>query len=435
LFLPLDLVLILAADLLAWHLRFGVWPSNAQFMDLWPFTVLVRIIYLYAKGFYRGSFSSLSELFFRSLANVTFSSVIIIAATFLNRHLNFSRLVLAYSWALTFLFIFLVRVPYLVRSARMQRNRKFVLLGDSNSVRRVLAEVAGARSFPGRVTAVCADKPVPLGDRSLWKGSLTGFLGRPRDFGADAFVLAMDGLSEKRKMEIVGALSRMNFRYYVIPTFYELITGRADRDFVSDYAFVEPLVHPIRTEERFVKRLFDIVFSSVVLVCFIPIGLVIGLLIFLTMGPPVIYKQNRVGRHGRPFRIYKFRTMVKDADRIGPVLTRRNDSRVTALGKFLRRTSLDEFPQFLNVIKGDMSVVGPRPEVPEIVRTYTPIQREVLRVRPGLTGLPQISGRQDLPLEVKLKMDLNYVRNYSLLQDLRIIVRTAFSFLHTRGAF
>lgn len=183
------------------------------------------------------------------------------------------------------------------------------------------------------------------------------------------------------------------------------------------------------------KRIFDILFSLFVLLFFLPIFAVIGLLIKLTSAGPMIFRHKRVGKAGAEIRIYKFRTMVENAEKIGAGLTEKNDSRITPVGAFLRKTSLDEFPQFLNVLKGEMSIVGPRPEIPEIVKDYTPFQKQVLQVLPGLSGFPQINGRADLTIPKKLRMDVYYVKHMNFCFDLYIIFKTIFVILSGKGAY
>jgi lipopolysaccharide/colanic/teichoic acid biosynthesis glycosyltransferase len=148
----------------------------------------------------------------------------------------------------------------------------------------------------------------------------------------------------------------------------------------------------------------------------------------------VLYRQWRSGREGRPFQILKLRTMVEGADRIGPALTQEADTRITRIGSYLRRWSIDELPQLLNVVAGHMSLVGPRPELIAIAADYTPHQRRVLRVRPGLTGWAQVNGRDDLSIDEKLELELDYVANRSTLWDLQIMARTVGVVLSGRGA-
>ncbi|MDI6739924.1 MAG: sugar transferase, partial [Candidatus Edwardsbacteria bacterium] len=182
-------------------------------------------------------------------------------------------------------------------------------------------------------------------------------------------------------------------------------------------------------------RLFDIIISSIALVALSPVILLTALAIVLDSRGGALFLQKRAGRDGAGFDIYKFRTMVAGAERKGPLLAARGDPRVTRIGRFLRRWSLDELPQLLNILKGDMSVVGPRPELPPIVAAYTPFQRQALAVRPGLTGLPQVMGRDDLSMETKIRLDVYYIRRQTFCFDLWIIVRTATEVLTGRGAF
>lgn len=188
------------------------------------------------------------------------------------------------------------------------------------------------------------------------------------------------------------------------------------------------------------KRIFDIVVSFVGLVILSPLFLILAIAIARDSKGPVFFKQTRVGRNGVPFKIYKFRTMVEDAEARGMQLTVGDDSRITNVGTFLRKTKIDELPQLINVFKGEMSFVGPRPEVPKYVGLYTEDQRQVLMVRPGITDLASIEYRNESELlatadnpekvyieEVmprKIELNKKYIENISLCGDIRIIFRT-----------
>jgi lipopolysaccharide/colanic/teichoic acid biosynthesis glycosyltransferase len=187
------------------------------------------------------------------------------------------------------------------------------------------------------------------------------------------------------------------------------------------------------------KRLFDILFSLSVLIVFSPIYLIISLLIYINSPGPILYVQRRVGRNGRLFECYKFRTMVVNADRILTDMLNtcpisraeyedsfklKDDPRVTPIGRWLRVTSLDEFPQFWNVLLGDMSVVGPRPLVKEELPKYGSAIDKVLTIRPGLTGLWQVSGRNDIPYPRRVQIDVHYAKHHCFWMDLYIIVKT-----------
>jgi exopolysaccharide biosynthesis polyprenyl glycosylphosphotransferase len=194
------------------------------------------------------------------------------------------------------------------------------------------------------------------------------------------------------------------------------------------------------------KRAVDLLLVSVGLLAATPVLLAIVLAIKLDSPGPVFYRQQRVGKHGRFFWMLKFRSMCVDADRrleelrahneaTGPLFKIRQDPRVTRVGRLLRRWSLDELPQLLNVLRGDMSLVGPRPPLPAEVEQYEDWQHGRLRAVPGLTGLWQVSGRSEVPFHDMVRLDLHYIRNWSLALDLEILLRTIPAVLTNRGAY
>lgn len=212
-----------------------------------------------------------------------------------------------------------------------------------------------------------------------------------------------------------------------------------------------PLMNEEVTKPSLRKRLFDICFSLVVLVCCFPLFCLIALLVGFTSKGLVIYGHERIGRNGRTFRCYKFRTMYSDAEerlneifRQDPLLKEewtsthklKQDPRVTSIGLFLRKTSLDELPQFWNVLKGDLSVVGPRPMVKvELERHLGRKAPVILSVKPGLTGLWQVSGRSNTSYAERIRLDEEYIQNQSLLMDFKLILKTIPAIFSSRGAF
>ena len=195
-----------------------------------------------------------------------------------------------------------------------------------------------------------------------------------------------------------------------------------------------------------IKRAFDFFFGFFLLFLTLPIMGISALMVYLDDGPPVIFRQTRVGRYGRLFEIYKFRTMIKNAEQLQAQVEQRDvhgnllhktkdDPRVTRVGRFLRRFSLDELPQLFNILAGTMSLVGPRPEMPQLVEKYQPWQRKRFAIPPGLTGWWQVNGRSDKPLHLHTEDDLYYIQNYSIWLDIQILVRTAWAVVFGKGAF
>lgn len=202
-----------------------------------------------------------------------------------------------------------------------------------------------------------------------------------------------------------------------------------------------------RNFQEIVKRSFDLCFTTLASLLLLPIAALASLAIRLTSGRPILYRAERVGRQGRPFLLYKFRTMVVNAHASGPGVTRQADPRIIPFGRMLRKTKFDEFPQVINVLRGEMSIVGPRPEAPEYIRHYSPEQRAVLQMRPGLTSLAQVVYRDeevvlpDKDTEVfyltevmprKLALDLFYVRNWSIALDFKVFLLGVFALLKVR---
>ena len=213
------------------------------------------------------------------------------------------------------------------------------------------------------------------------------------------------------------------------------------------FVHLEPQERPIlRARQRLLKRLIDVVGAAVCLIVTAPLGLAIAMAIKLDSSGPVVYAQDRVGTNGRTFRLLKFRTMVQGADKqLGelidlanleePAFKLKDDPRVTRVGGFLRRTSLDELPQLLNVLRGDMSLVGPRPEEAWLVRLYNDHQRRRLAVKPGMTGPMQVNGRADLSFAQRLELELDYIEHYSLRRDIAILLKTVPVVLKGKGAY
>lgn len=241
-------------------------------------------------------------------------------------------------------------------------------------------------------------------------------------------------------MEVLHLCDGKSVSLKLIPDFYTIIGGMARTEHMYGLPLIEVLPEPMPAWEESTKRLIDMTVSSVVLVAGLPVWFVIGVLIRLTSSGPAVYRQKRVGQHGRLFTMYKFRTMHEDAEaHTGPVWAQENDPRYTRIGRWLRKTRLDEIPQFWNVLKGDMSLVGPRPERPFFVEKLSqeiPLYNRRHRVKPGITGWAQVKWKYDTSLEdvrQKVKYDLFYIENVNLRMDFKILFRTIRTTLLGKG--
>lgn len=215
---------------------------------------------------------------------------------------------------------------------------------------------------------------------------------------------------------------------YVVPNSYEILTGQAVISKLGDTMAIEVRPLELNWFQRFIKRTFDIFASGLALIIFSPLIGVVALAIHLQDGGPAIYKQERVTKNGRIFVLYKFRSMIVDAEKkTGAVLMKTDDDRLTKVGKFVRKTRLDELPQLWNIFKGDMSIIGPRPERPIFVEQFlkeTPEYRYRLNVRAGLSGYAQVMGTYNTRYQDKLRWDLMYISKYSFALDIVLIIRT-----------
>jgi len=231
----------------------------------------------------------------------------------------------------------------------------------------------------------------------------------------------------------------------IMPDLFSLNSARMTIGKLNGIPHFSYCSFPVSRWKRALKRVIDVVVSSILLILFSPLFLVISVLIKLTSKGPVLFNQKRAGYHNRVFTMLKFRSMLEGAEELradleyrnemdGPVFKIREDPRVTRLGRFLRRSSIDELPQLINVLKGDMSLVGPRPPVPEEVEQYDPWQRRRLSVKPGLTCFWQVSGRNRIPFQEWMKLDLKYVDNWSLGLDMILLLKTIRAILEGPGA-
>ena len=258
--------------------------------------------------------------------------------------------------------------------------------------------------------------------------------------------VALPVRAHDRLAEVLAVLERLPVRVKIVPDYFSLALVKARAEIIGDLPIIglrDPLIEGV---PRLIKRVFDLVITVILLIPCLGLMVLIALLIRLDTRGPALLRQKRAGENGRPFDMLKFRTMILNAENLAnQVVTkdergqllhkRKDDPRVTRVGRFLRRYSLDELPQLFNVLKGDMSLVGPRPEIPWLVDKYEPWQRKRFAVPQGITGWWQINGRSDKPMHLHTVDDLYYVYNYSLLLDLWILLRTPIAVLRGKGAF
>lgn len=252
-------------------------------------------------------------------------------------------------------------------------------------------------------------------------------------------VVATDAADERTLQTVLSHINGLLVEVHLVPALRDMLAGGVRVGSPLDIPWVTITPSPPSPWYELVKRALDIVIAIIALILLAPVMAVIAVLVRLSSPGPVIFRQERIGKNGRPFTIYKFRTMYVDAEKHGPALSRDNDPRITPIGRWLRKTRLDELPQFWNVLKGDMSLVGPRPErqyyINQIVQ-HAPEYRQLLKVRPGITSLGMVKYGYASSVEemiARMRYDLIYLANRSLLLDLKILLYTVLRVLQARG--
>ncbi|HNU03359.1 MAG TPA: sugar transferase [Anaerolineae bacterium] len=327
--------------------------------------------------------------------------------------------------------------------------RRILIVGAGKLARQVAAGVHAQRAAGLSLIGCVADDV----DRLPAEDPLAPLLGAVQDAptlvrtqAIDELIFALPLRAHGAIEWLVRALQDHPVRVRVVPDYLDLAMSRATVEDFNGLPLVGLREPAIAGFDRVIKRCFDLIGASLVLLLAWPVLLIVALAVKLDSPGPALFVQERIGEQGHPFRMIKFRSMVVDAERMsGSVITRGRDGvvvhkrpddpRVTRVGRFIRRTSLDELPQIFNVLRGEMSLVGPRPELPWLVEHYESWQQRRFAVPPGMTGWWQINGRSDHLMHMHTEDDLYYIQNYSLWLDLQILWRTIGVVLHGRGAF
>ncbi|HNW92657.1 MAG TPA: sugar transferase [bacterium] len=263
-------------------------------------------------------------------------------------------------------------------------------------------------------------------------GALPDFIGRYNQDPFDEVLAVADGCSSAQLVAVHDAVAALDLPCRLIPGDYEMLLARAPLRELGDLPLLE-LAGAARPSRETVKRVTDLGVALPLAVLTLPLLAVLTLAVRLTSSGPAFFNRTRVGRHGREFVMYKLRTMHWRPGAALDLTVDAGDPRITPLGRWLRRWSLDELPQLWNVVRGDMALVGPRPEIPSVVRDWHAWQREALEVPPGLTGLAQVSGRDLLSIPAKSRLDVFYRRHHTLALDAKIMLKTVWVVLSGEG--
>ncbi|MBN1592705.1 MAG: sugar transferase [Candidatus Coatesbacteria bacterium] len=438
-----DFLLVILAFLLGFVFSKGVGDGVKDALTHWRVGLLaigISLLCYYYFGLYHiETLRDKIRLLFSAIKACAASTLLLIAYVFAFEEHSFPKDVMLAFFLLDAILLFSWRAyidtRLLLKSAR--ETRRVLIVGAGNAGARIATQMRDSIDKKHEIVGFVDDNPEKTG--SVVSGfEILGTRENIREIikehRVDRVVIAMPSVDRATISDFILICDETSTEYSIVPSFYEIITQKAPMDDTANLLLMSFFENRIRREQKIVKRIFDVVVSSISLIVLSPIFLLAAIAVKLSSKGPIIFAQTRVMRGGKLFKIYKFRTMVQDADKLGPVLTERNDPRITRIGKFLRYSSIDELPQLVNVLKGEMSLVGPRPEVPSIVAEYERWQRRVLDAQPGVTGLAQISGRDDLSINAKLRYDMYYMRNHCLSLDIKIILKTFKKIIDRQGA-
>jgi exopolysaccharide biosynthesis polyprenyl glycosylphosphotransferase len=338
------------------------------------------------------------------------------------------------------------RQAYRLDMLKLVHKRQVLILGAGSTGHRLSEQLARRPGLGLNVAGFLDDDLKKVEHRKDVLGTLDEARRVVQDYQIDDVVVALPLSAHKRLNQMVSVLHDLPVRVWVIPDYFSLTLHKASVEEFAGIPMLDLRAPALSEYQRMIKRAFDLVLSALVMPFLLPVMALITLLIRLDSPGPILYLADRVGENGKLFKMYKFRTMVQNADQLrhlvektdekGQMLFKtRDDPRITRIGKFLRRSSFDEFPQIFNIIKGEMSLVGPRPELPYLVEKYEPWQRKRFTVPQGMTGWWQVNGRSDRPMHLHTEDDLYYVQNYSIWLDLQILFKTVWVVLRGKGAY
>ncbi|MFQ6092990.1 MAG: sugar transferase [bacterium] len=459
--------LLLITDIVAFNLAFAVVTVGAQIgaqvEGRWFVTFPERLngalagalsiywlIFFTLFGLYRSWYnqSRLDEVF--QAFKVSFFGMVILSIVTFNLEAPFllSALLLSAYWFILFTFVCTGRLG--IRS--FQRHllikgigrRNTLIVGGGTTGGDLLKKIKGHPALGYEVIGFVDKRPDGV------QNGLDGvpFLGTYEQIPhlvdtlkVSDIIVAVESGSHQEILDIIDSCNGLPVNLKIVPDLYDIVSGHVKTQEISGFPLIDLLAEPMAPLERQLKRAMDIGVSLPVLLFFWPLWALIAMLIRLDTKGSIFFTQDRVGKDGKVFVMIKFRSMVRDAEkRTGPVWAQKDDFRITRVGRVIRKFRLDEIPQFINVLKGEMSLVGPRPERPyfvEQLKDKIPLYTKRLKVRPGLTGWAQTKHKYDCSLDdvrEKLKYDLYYLRNMSLMLDLKILLQTAAVMIKGKGA-
>lgn len=459
-----DILFINVAFLIAYWLRYDLQlfrsvdpANNVPYQVYLPMVALLTLVWVLAsrrEGAYdlRRGRPLFDDLY--GLINATTTAImLLVVLVFFYRRLFYSRIIFIYAGLLIILLVGLARiVRWLILSRLRQAGQgvdRVLIIGAGEIGRTVMRNMIAQPELGYRVVGFLDDDPVKSATdigpiKAL--GPIENLPAVAKEYQIDQVIITLPWQYHRKVIRLVNEAEQTGIRARVVPDLFQLSLGGIDLEAINGIPLISIKQSALTGFNYTLKRAVDLFVSSLAIILLAPLWLLVAIAIRLDSSGPVLFRQERVGRYGKPFILYKFRSMYQDAEAqlaklrekneaAGPLFKMRDDPRRTRVGRIIRRTSIDELPQLINVLRGEMSLVGPRPGLASEVAQYQDWHRKRLEVLPGITGLWQVSGRSNLTFDEMVMLDIYYAENWSLSLDLRIMLRTIPQLLFGEGAY
>jgi exopolysaccharide biosynthesis polyprenyl glycosylphosphotransferase len=410
----IDLILVLSSIYLSYMIKFNFKPPKFNyepFLETLPFTVIIYFVFMYIYGLVDVLKKSLGELIYSIFITVFMLFICTTAIAFFSRGFSYPRSIIITSAVFQFVLLSIWRTIAWKFDRKIHGKKTVLLLGDSNSehmAKKILLTQNEFYDIKYMCDSNCENIQKYMDDVQL--------------------VIIGDDIDAAFKDHVLDLCLTKQKELFLIPTMSEMALFNSKLHQVDDIPLLEVKSLGLTIEQKFVKRFLDLMVSAIGLVIASPIMVIVAVIIKITDGGSILYSQKRITENERVFNVYKFRSMMVNAEKMtGPILATENDPRITKIGRIMRATRIDELPQLFNILRGDMSIVGPRPERPFYVEKF---KNEILdykyrtSVKAGLTGLAQVFGKYNTTAEDKVRYDIMYIKNYSIWKDFIIILQT-----------